>query len=677
MNSKQLLEKKIRDMVYNSLNENIYYINEAGRKGVNHGALLDKIRNDIAGHIVKKYNTGDQETRDRIESHANRSNIDLSSLNKRLDLHKKKYPKDATFDNERLGVKSTREPNINTSSAQDIKNYVIDGVEKLRSGIITDNSSFNANFQERLKKYDNDPEAIEIFRQKEFIDKMGLTFLYDKNYYPADDNDWGYGFTPENTPKGRLLTIDEIEQIFDPSLGLLKYQKNNEEKIKKGEDPLSVNLARILERYLDSKYGMDFSVPTISTGNRKVQNTLVINFASAHGCPAWNECLVKHACYARSDERSNDKNRGGHGQWKSNEKRQFLWLTSMNDPELEALLNKYARVTALRFGALYNNMTDKGIFTGTFEELADLPFSQWTEEMVAEADGVTIEKNETVPIKLVKQIRFNENGDFLNQNILEMAERLAKDFSFIGITASAYTCRHLNYDGIETIILNASQENLNLDVNGQGNSIFARIFLATPSELYSTIPDTWAQSDGILGRNPIYTTWEKYKDGVLVKKESHAIYKCPCGKKLFGSKEDTKCHECNICYEKKDSSVDRFYVLVEAHGDAKDQLDVKRTDDIVKSIGKPNIELGRPLEKELYDNWNRTGYLKFVLHEDVGGSEGTPLDGLDLKKGIGCICNNAIWSMNKVFGDLGVQNQIRMEAKEKFKTILENITKIK
>ena len=56
MNNKELLEKKIRDMVYNSLNENIYYINEAGRRGgVNHDTLLDKIRNDIGGqYAIKK-----------------------------------------------------------------------------------------------------------------------------------------------------------------------------------------------------------------------------------------------------------------------------------------------------------------------------------------------------------------------------------------------------------------------------------------------------------------------------------------------------------------------------------------------------------------------------------------------------------------------------------------------
>ena len=33
------------------------------------------------------------------------------------------------------------------------------------------------------------------------------------------------------------------------------------------------------------------------------ENTLIVNFTTAIGCPAWNECLVKHACYARQTEK--------------------------------------------------------------------------------------------------------------------------------------------------------------------------------------------------------------------------------------------------------------------------------------------------------------------------------------------------------------------------------------
>ena len=67
--------------------------------------------------------------------------------------------------------------------------------------------------------------------------------------------------------------------------------------------------------------------------------------------------------------------------------------------------------------------------------------------------------------KRIDYIRLNENGDFVGQWLVDAWDNEAGKYQPYGVNVSAYTCRHLNYEGIKNIIINTSFK------DGKGNII--------------------------------------------------------------------------------------------------------------------------------------------------------------------------------------------------------------
>lgn len=112
----------------------------------------------------------------------------------------------------------------------------------------------------------------------------------------------------------------------------------------------------MFNKMLNSKFGYDFKMPTAmyTYGNSKLpEDTLVINFTTAHRCPAWNECLVGYACYARGSEHNYE------GLHKKNSNLHMMWQTAHKDPELLAAMFKVIKMHLINptnmAGALLNN----------------------------------------------------------------------------------------------------------------------------------------------------------------------------------------------------------------------------------------------------------------------------------------------------------------------------------
>ena len=112
----------------------------------------------------------------------------------------------------------------------------------------------------------------------------------------------------------------------------------------------------MFNKMLNSKFGYDFKMPSAmyTYGNSKLPNdTLVINFTTAHRCPAWNECLVGYACYARGSEHNYE------GLHKKNSNLHMMWQTAHKDPELLAAMFKVIKMQLINpsnmAGALLNN----------------------------------------------------------------------------------------------------------------------------------------------------------------------------------------------------------------------------------------------------------------------------------------------------------------------------------
>ena len=112
----------------------------------------------------------------------------------------------------------------------------------------------------------------------------------------------------------------------------------------------------MFNKMLNSKFGYDFKMPTAmyTYGNSKLpDDTLIINFTTAHRCPAWNECLVGYACYARGSEHNYE------GLHKKNSNLHMMWQTAHKDPEILAAMFKVIKMQLINptnmAGALLNN----------------------------------------------------------------------------------------------------------------------------------------------------------------------------------------------------------------------------------------------------------------------------------------------------------------------------------
>lgn len=422
----------------------------------------------------------------------------------------------------------------------------------------------------------------QILRYKDFIDSQDLRYLYDKSVLGVKDKVNKFGVNVDDNGKvtyGKLnfnnITDAHLKQWLSGGEG------DNKRSNKFTDDEAIVQMkSNLVNRYLMSEYGIKFNIPNFALGNEKVKGALMINFTSAFRCPAWNECIVKHACYARAGEGTYYDN-----QKTSNDKKHLMWEACQGDPELTSYVYEMLKAYVVNWGevAKQGGFNDEQI-----DELISKNFS--------EIDPSILE----VIKKCVRvtDIRLNENGDFIGQWLLDEFDRFAGDFKLIGVNTAAYSCRNLNFKGIKNIVINASRMTM------EGDAI-VRYFYAIPEVMYNAFEDTYESKDIVNDYNAVHRV-PKPLFNAKGQPNGSFYYKCPCSREDFtingvsstkgkGGKVHVNCYQCHLCYEGLDDEMKnnlsqgngKFFVFVKAHGSKANELTNKRELEIINKVGVP------------------------------------------------------------------------------------------
>jgi hypothetical protein len=307
------------------------------------------------------------------------------------------------------------------------------------------------------------------------------------------------------------------------------------------------------------------------------------------------------------------------------------------------------------------------------DKLATMKFSEMPEGVID-----VIKK-----CKRVSYIRLNENGDFINGDILKAVDEMAGDFKVIDVHTAAYSCRNLKFDSIKNIIINASRSEM------RGPTI-QRYFFAIPVKMYEAFEDTYtsnsmSNSFDSIGKvpAPLYYVDE---NGNKTPNGSY-YYKCPCSRKdftLVGDDGETKpnsevnCYQCHLCYEENDPSWveklgpnGRLFVFVKAHGMFANLLNAKREREIIEKAGVPeNYQLGlrdngmefkdQDTEDSLQQNESRRNGSKQLITEQKSIQN----------EAFQVITENAIYSMTQHFKEMGInESKTRKVSKDFLKTM--------
>lgn len=393
-----------------------------------------------------------------------------------------------------------------------------------------------------------------ILRLKDFIDIKGLTALYDKTANFSDKKKFGL-----DTEKGLDFSKLSDEQIQN-------YTDNKEIT---DEEAAYLISKTVVDQYIAARYGMKLEIPQInfSNGNNKLrgEDILIVNFDSAVGCPAWNECLVKHACYARNGEKQHTS------VYTANKKKTMAWRATQTDETMMTLMMQLIKSYCFDFKSAANEMIEMKLvksksLDNVIKKLVESDFDSafYSDEIF----------NTLMKYKRINFIRLNENGDFIGQWLVDAWDREAGKFDKCGIRVSAYTCRHLNFKGIKNIVLNTSF-NTN---NSSGNNI-ARNFIAVPENIYNALDETYnGDKNGIQLVNgniipspqPLYSfNYNEVNGYTLGQFNGRYYYKCPCARKING--DEIGCYQCRLCYDK--NTFDKpMVVFVKAHGSNADKL---------------------------------------------------------------------------------------------------------
>lgn len=405
---------------------------------------------------------------------------------------------------------------------------------------------------------------------RDFLDKEGLTFLYRKvkdesmpksfkSRYGVDVRNTNWATPVEdlnldfsNISDGDIKTYYDGTRVkwINDELAKLGYKipgmTNSDKAIKiKDDNPawygqdgkkglvdiaMAGKLKQAATRYVKRKYGLDFNFgdgdSVFSFGNQKIdKRTIIINFSAALRCPAWNECLLKDACYARTTEKNYDNT------FERNLRTNLIWQQTENDETLTNLMLELIRSYIFNYNAAVtaiNKTKLKGKYTK--ESLSLLSMAELRDECPEALSAVAKTKRADV-------VRLNEDGDFIGQWLVDVWDKWAEDFKLAGVTVAAYTCRALNYEKVKNIILNLSQEGL---VRGQNAPAVARYFYAVEPEDYDALKETYGGSvdfkldpkaDHII---PVYQPLID-NDGSI----KGYYYKCPCGRGKFTYEEYT------------------------------------------------------------------------------------------------------------------------------------------
>lgn len=499
----------------------------------------------------------------------------------------------------------------------------------------------------------------EVWKLKDFLDKEGLTIIYRESNKPKSYKQ-RYGLTVNNDLAGkneilksevnwetpiddvlnaldfRGITNSELREYYDGTrvnwinkelekLGYNTYMTpaGKPVKVDIGSDAwenAGVDIARagklkqLAERYVQRTYGMEFkfgkSGKVFSFGNKKIDDrTVIINFAAALRCPAWNRCLLKDACYARNTEKNYDNTLN------RNLRTNLIWQQTQGDEELTRMMLELVRVYIFNYDAAVKAANKAGYRGRVSKEgLSKMSIAEVKEQLGDEVVDILAQT------RRADVVRLNEDGDFIGQWLVDMWEEWAADFKLAGVAVAAYTCRALNYEKVSNMILNISQEHL---VAGQNSPGFAHFFFAVEPEDYNALEETYMKiTTDEYGQQRIVPSDEgpTYNDkGQVMPMYRRLIdeggklcgyyYKCPCGRlnpEDGDGSGDGKvdCYRCKICYGRDANTriVDEsgnppkeglpVYVLVSVHGANKGEYEAER------SIGKKKIKKWLAIQAE-------------------------------------------------------------------------------
>ena len=458
-----------------------------------------------------------------------------------------------------------------------------------------------------------------ILRLKAFMDMNGLTILYDKT---------------ANAPTRSYGIKDGDENLDFNNITDTEAKSYASGKMIEDEARFKIR-QKIVTDYMNAKYGMEIKIPEInlSNGNAKIPNTtLIINFDSAVGCPAWNECLVKHACYARSGEKRHPNI------YKSNKSKSILWRQTQSDPQLLTLLLNLVRAYCFNYDKIAKEIISLKLTKGrSFKTLAMKMANMSLTDSFFTPQIIDIVKKH----KRIENIRLNENGDFIGQWLVDAWDNMAGELKICGINVSAYTCRHLNFNGIKNIILNTSFKT--------NNNAISRNFIAVPDDVYDALDETYGGPNNSLvidNKNdsinpniqPLYSVTVRNGMQIMGQPNGSYYYKCPCGRNISGS-DKVSCYQCSLCYEPNNSDK-TVIVFVKAHGSGKNLL--SRT--TINDFG-------------ISENYLKNYKLKMV-ESTINEYVYRPNNKVDLRRarnlGIKMITNNAV---NSLYGKLGLKKE--------------------
>ena len=595
-----LTEEQFINYLANSLCESI--LTEKGSEGKQISAFAKRRATDVINMIKNKAKESGYDSNSELMQLANEYGINPDSLKQEFD--KEKFLSNRENEISRL-KQNPKEINLWICQYIDQLRSCCSGASFLRDKDYT-RVDKNGNIKTHkagetpmaFDKISDPTERANILRLKDFLDKLGWSSLYRDAPSPKG-NPQKFGLKTlnkinVNTPKSAIMKIDFTsdtdDEVFDFYKSGTRYDTINsavsattknfqlfpDKRETFDNSPEVQELARIkmlkqrFDRYLDRRYGvtLDFGADNgmFKFGNNKIHDdTLIINFEAAVRCPAWNECIMKDACYAKASEVGYDS------ALSSNLKKGFIWTQTKEDKGLmdamcvlirSCLFDYSAAWTKIRelsgfkhnekYGQIYKdavaaagNEKVPGIKSQKTEQgaimLAKMKFSDIQSEFGDEAieifkNGVSQNRKDKatgevrpVMIKKGSVVRLNENGDFIGQWLVDAWEELATDFRLVDVRIAAYTCRALNYTNVKNMILNISQAGL---VGGQMSEGFAHFFYAVSHEDYDSFPDTYNGKEYSLNIDqetfkivPVYRN--------LINEEGKLVgyyYKCPCGR---------------------------------------------------------------------------------------------------------------------------------------------------
>ena len=737
-----ITEEQLKKFVERQISESIFMEKDAGKFGASKlkqvtDYLAQKAKSSIDGYGDEGY---EDPKGDNIIRQARENGINIDSLKGNLD--RKEYNKGVASRIEDLLDRKNEEIGDWVKSALPTLRMVYGYNKEFKAGkeIATRSRDDNGNIINKKTEniFDTLPagKREHLLMVRDFLDKEGLTFLYRPQNKPASfstrygvnlaDVDWTTPVNELNLDFSNISDAD-IKSYYDGTrikwinaeLEKLGYDVNRYTPAgipvkvqptdpawngKNGKEGL-VDIARVgklkqvAARYVKKTYGMDFNFgdgkSVFSYGNQKIdEDTLIINFSAALRCPAWNECLLKDACYARTTEKNYDNT------FDRNLRTSLIWQQTENDETLTNLMLELIRSYIFNYDAALKVLNKNG-YKGRFtkDSLSKLSIGEIQGRFGGEVVDILRET------KRVNTVRLNEDGDFIGQWLVDVWDKWAEDFKLAGVVVAAYTCRALNYEKVKNIVLNVSQEGL---VSGQNSPAVARFFYAVEPEDYDALTDTY---DGPLTGDSITPMYMPLVDEGRL---AGYYYKCPCGRgkmkyvetskdelrkgevpepctvgefngERAGSKKivsfngkiykleknndsSTKvdCYKCRICYGRDNGDIKVVgggtaqeglpkYVLVSAHGAARDNFQEDR-----KIAGKD--------VKEWIARQNNGQYVVKEGLEKGSADENSPL-------AIKQVVKNTIDSVANMMRQQISTNNAIMEVKNKFYEIFNNIDK--